>query len=199
MVFDQTLTILFIVNEKLMKTKFFTTLSFLSFFLYACTENEQPDIIYGEYSIESMVSSDPMDITGVGDVTDNFWKQIQSTGQRPESFRLNLYSPEHSSVTYSQIVFNLPLHLKSSHELRIERSNAGRKFEKQSDGSMTLGWNTHIYPGSPYQLEEHVLVNRINIDSRNQIVHLEVVQNWYDHSKGEWRDTTINYRFKKRI
>lgn len=176
-----------------------TLLLFLSIFLYSCQDKEEPNLIYGEYTVDSMISADPMDINGDGEVTNDFWKQIQSSGRSPEMFRLNLFSPEYFSVYFAQVIFNLPRQLDTDSGIRIEEIYVGRKFERQEDGSISLGYNTHIHPGSPYQLGENIMVNQMVFEPRNQIIHLDLTQSWYDHTLSEWRETTINYKLKKRF
>lgn len=115
----------------------------------------------------------------------------------PQNLSVNLLSQEEYSVYFAQIIFNLPQHWDTDKGIRIEQTYAGRKFEKQSDGSISLGWNTHIYPGSPYQIGESIFVNQMIFEVKNQIIHLELIQNWYDHASNEWRETSINYQLKK--
>ncbi len=177
---------------------------FLAHSFFACQEQEDPNLTYGDYFIESMVSAEAMDVIDNGVISEDLFTQIKTIGKNTNSFFLTLFSPENFNVSFSQITFNLPQHFINPPDGIIERIvildrlSAGRKFEKLFDGSILLDWNTSELYDNPNQLGDNLLLNRLLIESQKQIINFEAVQNWYDYSLGNWKEVTVRYQFKKR-
>jgi len=172
--------------------------TFLVLSLFSCQEKDDPNIMYGDYIMVSMVGSEAIDVTDNGVASEDLYAQLTGIGKHTNSYFLTLYSPEYWNVAYSQITYHLPRHLESTDNIYLELLYGGRKFETLGDGSILLNWNTNILYDDPHQLGDKFIANRISFESKNQIIHLDAVQEWYDYSQGIWKEITVRYHFRKR-
>jgi len=162
--------------------------------LFACKEKEDPIIIFGDYAIVSMVSSEAIDITDNGVVSVDLLTQLKVLmGTISDLYHITLYDPRF----YSEIIFRLPQQSEYPQGILIDSYYGERKYELRPDGRIVLDFITEDYFDDPYQLELNLKINDLVRESKSQTIHLEALQKWYDYSQGNWKEITIKYQFKK--
>lgn len=168
------------------------------FLLVSCQE-ETPEILFGEYSLQSSQSEKAMDIIGDGQVSTNFMDQHNLLGNSESHFFLSLHSPGQFNVKFSQVTFNLPLHLEQNSDIILDRAYAGRKMEQAADGNISLSWSRVASSPNPNLLHDNIeVISFRKLEKSTNNLELIVNQSWFDYSQSSWEDTEITYVFSKR-
>lgn len=172
---------------------------YIGLLFFSCAEKEDPETIFGLYLPESITSDKPIDITGDGNVSKNLLAQIESNGEYSGLTFLNLYSPDYFNVNFSQIILRLPHHNEFENKVYLEFYQNGRRVDKESNGTLTLSWNSYPYPFDyPEQIHEDIVIESLKTNSgKNNNVELVTSQKLFDHSKKEWVEAKVTYTFRK--
>jgi hypothetical protein len=166
--------------------------------LFSCAEKENPETIFGEYLPQSIIADQALDLTGDGNVSENLLAQLESKGEYSGLTFLNLYSPEYFNVNFSQVILRLPHHFEFENKVYLEFYQNGRRVDKESNGAMSLSWNTYPYQFEfPEQIHEEIIIETLKTNLGNNNVELVTSQRLFNHSEEEWVDARVTYTFQK--
>jgi hypothetical protein len=172
----------------------------------SCAEKEDPETVFGLYLPEYITSDRPIDFTGNGIVSLDLLDQLIKNktgrifaGPNSGTIFLNLYSPEYFNVHFSQVLLRLPHHYEFENKVYLEFYQNGRRVDKESNGTLTLSWNTYPYQFEfPEQIHEDIVIESLKTNSgKNNNVELVTSQRLFDHSKKEWVKAKVTYTFRK--
>lgn len=165
--------------------------------LFSCKEEEEPQSLFNNYIVESIVSDIAIDYAGTGTPSTELLSQFKAAMASDFPISLAIVSPEWANLAYYQILFRIPFQDLPDPTRGTGISSAGRRIDFSDETNIRLFFSLAPDFEEPNQLHKTIVVE--DIQFRPGLDEIEVVfdQTLFDQTKKDWVTGKLTYLFKK--